>query len=63
MRDSTATVDAIILVMGIALIVFTAIGASRKRSGRKPAKGEATALIGIAVWLGCLAVALYLIFG
>ncbi|MGH7299397.1 MAG: hypothetical protein ACREKQ_08985 [Candidatus Rokuibacteriota bacterium] len=63
MGDSAPAVDTIILVLGIALIVFTAVGASRKRSGRKPTRGEATALIGIAVWLGCLGVALYMIFG
>jgi hypothetical protein len=50
-------------VAGIALILLTSVGMSWRRSGEKPAKGQTGTLIGIAVWLGCLGVALYLIFG
>jgi hypothetical protein len=63
MGDSATIADAIILMAGIALILFTSISVSRRRSKSKPVKGQTTALIGIAVWLGCLGVALYLIFG
>lgn len=62
-EDDASAVDAIILILGMVLIVFTGLRASRKRSGRKPAKGETAALIGISVWLGCLGFALYLAFG
>lgn len=63
MEDSTALVDAVILVAGIVLILLTSVRVSRRRSGAKPVKGQTGALIGIAVWLGFLGVALYLIFG
>ena len=63
MEDSAALVDTIILVAGIALILFTSVRVSRRRSGAKPSNSQTGALIGIAVWLGCLGVALYLIFG
>jgi len=63
MEDSATLVDAIILVAGIVLILFTSLRVSRRRSGGKPSSGNAGALIGIAVWLGFLGVALYLIFG
>jgi hypothetical protein len=63
MEDSATLVDAIILVAGIALILFTSVRVSRRRSGTKPSPGQAGALIGIAVWLGFLGLALYLIFG
>lgn len=62
MEDSATLIDAIILVAGIVLILFTSVRVSRRRSGAKPDKGQTGALIGIAVWLGCLGVALYLIF-
>ena len=60
MEDSATLIDAIILVAGIVLILFTSVRVSRRRSGAKP---DTTALLGIAVWLGFLGVALYLIFG
>ena len=63
MEDSAALVDTIILVAGIVLILLTSVRVSRQRSGAKPSNGQAGALIGIAVWLGFLGVALYLIFG
>jgi hypothetical protein len=63
MEDSATVVDAIILVAGIALILFTSVRVSRRRSGAKPSPGQTGALIGIAVWLGFLGLALYLIFG
>jgi len=63
MEDSAALVDALILVAGIALILLTSLRVSSRKSGRKAVKGQTGALIGIVVWLGCLGVALYLIFG
>jgi hypothetical protein len=63
MEDSAALIDAIILVAGIVLILLTGLRVSRRRSGSNPVKGQTGALIGIAVWLGFLGVALYLIFG
>jgi hypothetical protein len=62
-EEPAGYLDAIILLAGIALIVFTSLRVSRRRGGGKPSKGESAALIGIAVWLACLGVALYLIFG
>jgi hypothetical protein len=63
MEDSVALVDSIILVAGIVLILLTSLRVSRRRSTSKPVKGQTGALVGIMVWLGCLGVALYLIFG
>ena len=63
MEDSAALVDTIILVAGIALILLTSLRVSQRRSTSKPTKGQTGALVGIVVWLGCLGVALYLIFG
>ena len=63
MEDSAALVDTIILVAGIALILLTSVRVSRRIAGATPVKGQAGALIGVAVWLGFLGVALYLIFG
>lgn len=63
MEDSVALVDSIILVAGIVLILLTGLRVSRRRSTVKPAKGQTGAIVGIVVWLGCLGVALYLIFG
>jgi hypothetical protein len=63
MEDSVALVDSIILVAGIVLILLTSLRVSRRRSTGKPAKGQTGALVGIVIWLGCLGVALYLIFG
>ena len=63
MEESTTLVDAIILIAGIVLILLTSLRVSRQRSGSKPAAGQTSAIIGIAVWLGLLGVALYLIFG
>jgi hypothetical protein len=63
MEDSVALVDSIILVVGIVLILLTSLRVSHRRSSRKPVKGQTAALVGIVVWLGCLGVALYLIFG
>jgi hypothetical protein len=62
MGESVELVDAIILIAGLVLILFTSLRVSRRRTREKPVKGQTAALIGIAVWLGCLAVALYLIF-
>ncbi len=62
MEDSATLIDAIILVAGIVLILFTSVRVSRRRSGAKADKAQTGALIGIAVWLGFLGVALYLIF-
>jgi len=63
MEDSAALVDTIILVAGIALILLTSLRVSQRRSTGKAVKGQTGALVGIVVWLGCLGVALYLIFG
>jgi hypothetical protein len=63
MEDSVALVDSIILVAGIVLILLTSLRVSRRRSTRKAVKGETGAIVGLVVWLGCLGVALYLIFG
>jgi hypothetical protein len=63
MEGSVALVDSLILLAGIALILLTSLRVSRRRSRDKTVKGEAGALVGILVWLGCLGVALYLIFG
>jgi hypothetical protein len=61
--ESTTLVDLLILVAGVVLILLTSVRVSRRRSGATATKGQTAALIGIAVWLGCLGVALYLIFG
>jgi len=61
MEHSAPLVDLIILVAGIVLILLTSIRVSRRRFGRKPVKSQG-ALVGIAVWLGFLGVAIYLIF-
>ena len=63
MGDSVPLIDLIILVAGIVLILLTSLRVSRRKSRRKAAKGQTGALVGIVVWLGCLGVALYLIFG
>jgi uncharacterized membrane protein SirB2 len=63
MEDSATLVDTIILAAGIVLILLTSVRVSRRRSGAKPVKGQTGALIGIAVWLGFLGVALYLVRG
>jgi len=63
MEESSTLVDAIILIAGIVLILLTSVSVSRRRSRSKPIKGQTTALVGIAVWLACLGVAIYLIFG
>lgn len=63
MEGSVASVDSIILVAGIVLILLTSLRGSSRKSRRKAAKGQTGALVGIMVWLGCLGVALYLIFG
>ena len=63
MEGSVALVDSLILLAGIALILLTSLRVSRRRSRDKNVKGETGALVGILVWLGCLGVALYLIFG
>lgn len=63
MDESVAMVDAIILVAGVVLILLTSVRVSRRRSGGKPVKGQTAALVGIAVWLALLGVAIYLIFG
>ncbi|HSE03609.1 MAG TPA: hypothetical protein VLK35_05570 [Methylomirabilota bacterium] len=63
MGESSTLVDMVILLAGIALILLTSVSVSRRRSRSRPVKGQTTALIGIAVWLACLGVALYLIFG
>lgn len=63
MEDSVALVDSLILVAGIVLILLTSLRVSRRRSSGKVVKGQTSALVGILVWLGCLGVALYLIFG
>ena len=61
-QESAGLVDAIILITGIALILLTSLGVSRSRSAGKRSRGQTAALVGIAVWLACLAVAAYLIF-
>lgn len=63
MDESVALVDAIILVAGVVLILLTSVRVSRRRSGGKPVNGQTAALVGIAVWLALLGVAIYLIFG
>ena len=63
MEDSVDLIDALILIAGIVLILLTSLRVSRRKSGRKPVKGQTGALVGIVVWLGFLGVALYLIFG
>lgn len=63
MEESVALVDSLILIAGIVLILLTSLRVSRRRSSAKPVKGETGALVGILVWLVCLGVALYLIFG
>ena len=63
MEDSVALVDSIILIAGIALILLTSLRVSRRHATGKPVKGQTGALVGIVLWLGCLGVALYLIFG
>ena len=64
MDDSVGLIDVILLVAGIALILLTSVRVSRRRSSSsKPVEGQAGAIIGIVVWLACLGVALYLIFG
>jgi tellurite resistance protein TehA-like permease len=63
MGESVELVDAVILIAGLLLILFTSLRVSQRRTREKPVKGQTAALVGIAVWLGCLAVALYLIFG
>jgi hypothetical protein len=63
MEHSVTLVDSLILAAGIALILLTSLRGSRRRSRSKPVQGQTAALVGIGVWLACLAVALYLIFG
>jgi hypothetical protein len=63
MEHSAALVDSIMLIAGIVLILLTSLRVSRRKSRRKAAKGQTGAVVGIMVWLGCLGVALYLIFG
>lgn len=63
MEDSAALVDAIILVAGVVLILLASVRVSRRYSRGKSAKDPAGTLIGVAIGLGCLGVALYLIFG
>jgi len=63
MGESSTLLDAIILIAGIVLILVTSVSVSRRRSRSRPVKGQTAALIGITVWLVCLGVALYLIFG
>ncbi len=63
MEDSAALVDAIILVAGVVLILLASVRVSRRYSRGRSVKDPAGALIGVAVGLGCLGVALYLIFG
>lgn len=63
MQGSVPLIDLVILMAGIALILLTSIRVSRRRPGRKPVKSQTGTLFGIAVWLGFLGVAIYLIFG
>jgi hypothetical protein len=63
MGESSTLVDVVILVVGVVLILLTSVSVSRRRSRSRPVKGQTSALIGMAVWLACLGVALYLIFG
>jgi hypothetical protein len=63
MGESVDLVDTIVLIAGLVLILFTSLRVSQRRTREKPAKGQTAAVIGIAIWLGCLAVALYMIFG
>jgi hypothetical protein len=62
-EESASLVDVIILIAGVALILVTSLRVTRSRSEGKRSRGQTIALVGITVWLACLAVALYLIFG
>jgi hypothetical protein len=62
MEESIPLLDAVILVAGVVLILITSVRVSRQRSQGKTVKGRAGALIGVAVWLAVLGVAVYLIF-
>jgi hypothetical protein len=62
MEDFATLLDTIVLLAGVALILLTIVRVSR-RSGGRPVKGQTSAIVGISVWLACLGVALYLIFG
>ncbi len=63
MEHSVALVDSIIRIAGIVVILLTSLRVSSRKSGRKAAKGQTGAVVGIVVWLGCLGVTLYLILG
>jgi uncharacterized membrane protein SirB2 len=55
--------DTLLLVAGLALILLTFMRFSRRRPRGKPAEGQRMAAIGMVIWLGLLALSLYLIFG
>ncbi len=64
MEDGFAFIDIVFLVGGLAVIVFTGVRVSRRRSGgSRPVEGQRMATVGILIWLVLLGVALYLIFG
>jgi hypothetical protein len=64
MDGDNATIDTIFLVVGAVLILLTGLRvSSRRRSEKKPVEGQRAATIGVLVWLGLMAVALYMIFG
>jgi hypothetical protein len=63
MEDFATLLDTIVLLAGVALILLTIVRVSRRRSGGRPVKGQTSAIVGISVWLACLGVAFYLIFG
>jgi peptidoglycan/LPS O-acetylase OafA/YrhL len=63
MGDESSLVDLLFLGAALVLIVLTSVRVGRHGRAHKPAEGQRAATIGILVWLGLLAFALYLIFG
>lgn len=63
MGDESSLIDLLFLAAALVLIVLTSVRIGRRGRASKPAEGQRTATIGILVWLGLLAFALYLIFG
>lgn len=62
MEEPIPLLDAVILVAGVVLILITSVRVSRQRSQGRTVKGPSGALIGVAVWLAVLGIAVYLIF-
>jgi hypothetical protein len=63
MGDESSLIDLLFLAGALVLILVTSVRIGRRGRANKTAPGERTATIGIVVWLGLLAFALYLIFG